>query len=79
MWDTENGPAYADEINLVKPGFNSGYTPVQGIWAHGVNPESNVSDWELFSDKQWASKILTGEENTVFPNLLGLSLLERPP
>ena len=28
LWDTENGPAYADEINIVKPGFNSGYTPV---------------------------------------------------
>lgn len=49
LWDTENGPAYADEINLVEPGFNSGYTPVQGIWSHGVNPGSNVTDWEIFS------------------------------
>lgn len=49
LWDTENGPAYADEINLVEPGFNSGYTPVQGIWSHGVNPSSNVTDWEIFS------------------------------
>jgi glucose/arabinose dehydrogenase len=48
LWDTENGPAYADEINLVEPGFNSGYTPVHGIWAEGVNPRSNVSTWELF-------------------------------
>jgi glucose/arabinose dehydrogenase len=32
LWDTENGPLYGDEINLVKPGFNSGWMVVQGIW-----------------------------------------------
>lgn len=32
LWDTENGPDYADEINLVKPGFNSGWDKVQGFW-----------------------------------------------
>ncbi len=32
LWDTENGPDYGDEINLVEPGFNSGWNKVQGIW-----------------------------------------------
>jgi glucose/arabinose dehydrogenase len=32
LWDTENGPNYGDEINLVDPGFNSGWSKVQGIW-----------------------------------------------
>jgi glucose/arabinose dehydrogenase len=32
LWDTENGPAYGDEINLVEPGFNSGWAKVQGVW-----------------------------------------------
>lgn len=32
LWDTENGPLFADEINLVEPGFNSGWMAVQGIW-----------------------------------------------
>jgi aldose sugar dehydrogenase len=32
LWDTENGPEYGDEINLVNPGFNSGWNTVQGIW-----------------------------------------------
>jgi len=32
LWDTENGPNYGDEINLVEPGFNSGWAQVQGIW-----------------------------------------------
>ncbi len=32
LWDTENGPGFGDEINLVEPGFNSGWSMVQGIW-----------------------------------------------
>jgi glucose/arabinose dehydrogenase len=32
LWDTENGPGFGDEINLVEPGFNSGWAKVQGIW-----------------------------------------------
>jgi aldose sugar dehydrogenase len=32
LWDTENGPEYGDEISLVEPGFNSGWSKVQGIW-----------------------------------------------
>lgn len=31
-WDTENGPYFGDEINLVNPGFNSGWAAVQGLW-----------------------------------------------
>lgn len=33
LWDTENGPNYGDEINLVEKGFNSGWIQVQGIWS----------------------------------------------
>jgi|SoiMetStandDraft_5_1073268.scaffolds.fasta_scaffold20462_1 aldose sugar dehydrogenase len=31
LWDTENGPGENDEINLVEPGFNSGWVQVQGM------------------------------------------------
>jgi aldose sugar dehydrogenase len=43
LWDTENGPFWGDEINLVKPGFDSGWRKVQGIWAvdGGKNGEEN--------------------------------------
>ena len=30
LWDTENGPDHFDEINIVKPGFNSGWAKVMG-------------------------------------------------
>jgi glucose/arabinose dehydrogenase len=32
LWDTENGPQFGDEINLVEPGFNSGADKIYGIW-----------------------------------------------
>jgi aldose sugar dehydrogenase len=35
LWDTENGPGHSDEINLVEPGFNSGWNQVMGIWTRG--------------------------------------------
>jgi len=43
LWDTENGPAFGDEINLVKPGFDSGWRKVQGIWnvADGIKGAEN--------------------------------------
>jgi glucose/arabinose dehydrogenase len=31
LWDTENGPDFGDEINLVEPGFNSGWRLIQGM------------------------------------------------
>jgi aldose sugar dehydrogenase len=38
MWDTENGPNNSDEINLVLPGFNSGWKQVMGL---AVDEEDN--------------------------------------
>jgi aldose sugar dehydrogenase len=37
LWDTENGPGFGDEINLVAPGFNSGWLKVQGNWPVSIN------------------------------------------
>ena len=41
LWDTENGPDYGDEINLVDPGFNSGWMTVQGLWKPVSSNDSN--------------------------------------
>ena len=41
LWDTENGPGFGDEINLARPGFNSGWGKIQGIWERSpLNPSS---------------------------------------
>ena len=43
LWDTENGPDGFDEINLVRPGFNSGWTTVMGpIERSNVTSENNL-------------------------------------
>jgi len=41
LWDSENGPSFGDEINLIEPGFNSGWAKVLGIWniEEAVNEE----------------------------------------
>jgi glucose/arabinose dehydrogenase len=36
LWDSENGPNFGDELNLVEPGFNSGWASVQGYWTANV-------------------------------------------
>ena len=50
IWDTENGPGNSDEINLVEPGFNSGWQEIQGMVASntndGFNLEENIVDFE---------------------------------
>jgi aldose sugar dehydrogenase len=49
LWDTENGPAFGDEINLVEPGFNSGWRKVQGVWdvQKTSAPEGRVNSTDL--------------------------------
>jgi glucose/arabinose dehydrogenase len=43
LWDTENGPSYGDEINLVQPGFNSGWAIIQGLWSPlDLNMSENI-------------------------------------
>lgn len=43
LWDTENGPADYDEINVVEPGFNSGWELVMGpIDRTGVTTDNLV-------------------------------------
>jgi glucose/arabinose dehydrogenase len=55
LWDTENGPNYGDEMNEVAPGFNSGWTKIQGIWAPKLPGENdpdlartNITNFEDF-------------------------------
>jgi aldose sugar dehydrogenase len=48
LWDTENGPAFGDEINLVQPGFNSGWNKVQGIWTgEGAGGKLDIAPIQL--------------------------------
>jgi aldose sugar dehydrogenase len=49
LWDTENGPGNGDEINLVLPGFNSGWQQVQGMAS--LEDSFSESDLQNFDGK----------------------------
>ncbi|MGB7707448.1 MAG: PQQ-dependent sugar dehydrogenase, partial [Nitrososphaeraceae archaeon] len=49
LWDTENGPGNGDEINLVLPGFNSGWQQVQGL--SSMEDSFSESDLQDFGGK----------------------------
>jgi aldose sugar dehydrogenase len=47
LWDTENGQKSGDEINLVEPGFNSGWNEIQGMWtSEGGGGDKSSTDTE---------------------------------
>lgn len=59
LWDTENGPIFEDEINLVLPGFNSGWTKIMGLSNGSFNLDSLV-DFEgagKYSDPEFVWNI----------------------
>jgi glucose/arabinose dehydrogenase len=55
IWDTENGPSISDEINIVEPGFNSGWRSIMGPAPSSeeinnlvsISSNSNYSDPEI--------------------------------
>ena len=61
LWDTENGQDANDEINLVEPGFNSGWVKVQGKALHDFDYSQlvNFDGKGKYSDPEfsWASPV----------------------
>lgn len=55
LWDTENGPKFGDEINLVEEGFNSGWEKIQGIWK--LN-ETKAKDVTYDEDEEYKKTML---------------------
>jgi aldose sugar dehydrogenase len=74
LWDTENGPSFGDEINLVEAGFNSGWKKIQGIWMLKGATYGNVTlDPEGLVDFQGSGKYRAPEFtwfNTTGPTAL---------
>jgi aldose sugar dehydrogenase len=56
LWDTENGVVFGDEINLVEPGFNSGWNKIDGIWQRGYAIEDTEN--HAVSSLQEANNLL---------------------
>ena len=63
FWDTENGADDKDEINLVKPGFNSGWGQIMGFPPKRFNPENNLVNFDgkgHYNDPQFVWKQTVG-------------------
>lgn len=50
LWDTENGSDRYDELNMVKPGFNSGWHKIMGPAVRNLTATDNSSQSELSKD-----------------------------
>lgn len=60
LWDTENGPDTGDEINLVYPGFNSGWSLIQGLSKNDLmENEVTPEDLVYFGKSSYAEPKLT--------------------
>lgn len=70
LWDTENGPEHGDEINLVEPGFNSGWTQVQGMASKYEDFDTaNLVDFEgrgTYSDPEFEWQQTLGPTDLIF-------------
>jgi glucose/arabinose dehydrogenase len=58
LWDTENGPAWGDELNLVEPGFNSGWAKILGVWT--VNEMINEEGSREINKGEISSSVSAG-------------------
>jgi glucose/arabinose dehydrogenase len=56
LWDTENGSTEYDEINVVKPGFNSGWRSVMGPIER---TDKTIDDLVRFNGSQYADPVFS--------------------
>ena len=56
LWDTENGENCCDEINLVAPGFNSGWAKVQGFME--LNQSDRLDKIGIFNETSEKEKLV---------------------
>ncbi len=70
LWDTENGPDVYDEINVIKPGFNSGWELVMGpIERQGATVNELVQlDGSHYSDPAFSWRQPQGVTDIEFLN-----------
>jgi glucose/arabinose dehydrogenase len=73
LWDTENGPGFGDEINLVEPGFNSGWKEIMGVASldPGFDPEADLENFDgkgKYSDPEFTWNETVGPTGIKFLN-----------
>ena len=61
VWDAENGQDLYDEINLVEPGFNSGWKLIMGPMSKSVG--ITINDLVSFQGSNYADPVLSWEQS----------------
>jgi glucose/arabinose dehydrogenase len=72
LWDTENGPAEYDEVNLVRPGFNSGWQTVMGPISRSGE---SVDDLVSFQGSQYIDPVFSWQ---ITPAVTDIEFLHSP-
>ena len=75
LWDTENGPASYDEINLVQPGFNSGWNRIMGPVSRDVEGTNDLVSFDgsnHYADPKFSWLNTVAPTAIVFLNSAGL-------
>jgi aldose sugar dehydrogenase len=62
LWDTENGEHNYDEINLVKPGFNSGWAKIMGPVSRNNNNTAQQQNLVMFPGSEYADPVFSWKE-----------------
>lgn len=68
MWETENGPENYDEVNLVLPNFNSGWSKIMGKASHSQLEEFPGINGFTYSDPEFTWETPIGPTQLVFPS-----------
>ena len=73
LWDTENGPDGYDEINVVLPGFNSGWERLMGPMSRGSITEADlvVLEGSHYADPAFSWRSSVGVTDIAFAGLPG--------
>jgi glucose/arabinose dehydrogenase len=63
LWDTENGPDSYDEMNIVHPGFNSGWNRIMGPISHSSIEQADLQqDLMIFDSSKYADPIFSWKD-----------------
>ena len=63
IWDVEDGPTAYDEMNVVKPGFNSGWSRIMGPAARDFIHGKSTNDLVQFPGSYYADPVFSWRES----------------
>ena len=70
LWDTENGPNAYDEMNIVQPGFNSGWKKIMGPISRSNIEKANLQEeLMVFDGSKYADPIFSWKDSVALTDL----------